>query len=178
MNQRQIEDLEYRRQAEEVLANPQDADDQARAFVTLGCVSEHEEDWEAAIANYQKALAAMPQNASLRYFGNNNLGYSLIQLGRFDEAEGYCVAAIEIVADRHNAHKNLGLVHQGQGRWMAAACSFLKAAWLAPRDQRAFRLLGNLLDAHPELLSQSAELKDGVERFQQYLSNEPRPMIH
>ena len=90
----------------------------------------------------------------------------LIQLGRFDEAEDYCLAAVEVEGHRHNAHKNLGLVYQGQGRWLDAALSFLTAYELNPRDPRAWHHLEQVLAARPVLLKQSESLRAGVEAMQ------------
>lgn len=166
LQEQQIKDREYRAQAEQLLANPKGPDDVARAYVTLGCVCEHESNWEAAISNYARAIASAPQDKSLRYFGNNNLGYSLIQLGRFDEAEEYCEAAIEVDEERHNAHKNLGLAFQGQGRWLDAAFCFSRAARISPSDPRSLWHLEQLLSSRPDLLDQSPELRREVEHLQ------------
>jgi tetratricopeptide (TPR) repeat protein len=163
LSQQQIKDSEYRNQAEKLLANPKSPDDRARAYVTLGCICEHELNWEAAISNYARAIEASPHDTSLRYFSNNNLGYSLIQLGRYDEAEEYCEAAIEVDDERHNAHKNLGLARQGQGRWVDAAFCFARASRLSPSDPRSWWHLEQLLTTRPHLLSQSPGLKKEVE---------------
>jgi Flp pilus assembly protein TadD len=104
-------------------------------------------------------LACDPEDPAVKYFGNNNLGYSLIQLGRFDEAEDYCLAAIEVNGHRHNAHKNLGLARAGQGRWLDAALSLTEAARLCPEDPRAWLHLQKLLAERPALLDQSAQLR-------------------
>jgi tetratricopeptide (TPR) repeat protein len=134
----------------------------ARMHLTLGCVHEHEANWEAAIASYRQVLAYDPQDPAVNYFGNNNLAYSLIQMGCFDEAEDYCLAAIDVDVRRHNAHKNLGLVFQGQGRWLDAAHSFLTAHNLNPQDPRALHHLEQLVTARPMLLTQSDSLRAGV----------------
>lgn len=165
MNQ-QNDDQRHRKQAEELLTRTCQPDEAARAHLTLGCVHEHESNWEAAIASYRQVLARDPEDTAVKYFGNNNLGYSLIQLGRFDEAEDYCLAAVDVDVHRHNAHKNLGLVYQGQGRWLDAALSFLTAYELNPRDPRAWHHLGQVLAARPALLKQSESLRAGVEAMQ------------
>jgi tetratricopeptide (TPR) repeat protein len=166
MNQ-QNEDQAYKMQAEQLLANPREPDDVARAHLTLGCMHEHEADWPAAIESYRKVLANEPRDPTVQYFGNNNLGYSLIQLGRFDEAEDFCTAAIEVEERRHNAHKNLGLVYQGQGRWLDAALSFLTAYELDSRDPRALHHLEQLISARPDLLHGSASLRSRVAAVKQ-----------
>ena len=165
MNQ-ENDNQRHRQQAEELLARSCQPDDAARAHLTLGCVHEHELDWEAAIASYRQVLANDPQDPTVKYFGNNNLGYSLIQMGRFDEAEDYCLAAVDVEGHRHNAHKNLGLVYQGQGRWLDAALSFLTAYELNPRDPRAWHHLEQVLAARPILLKQSESLRAGVDAMQ------------
>ncbi len=165
------DDQAFRKQAEQVLAHPCAPDEAARAHLTLGCVHEHESDWDAAIASYRQVLASDPQDPTLRYYGNNNLGYSLLQLGRFDEAEDHCLAAIEVDGHRHNAHKNLGLAYQGQGRWLDAALSLLTAYELNPQDPRAWHHLEQLLEARPTLLSQSESLRSGVEGMKKAIAN-------
>ena len=86
--------------------------------------------------------------------------------GRFDEAEDYCLAAVDVEGHRHNAHKNLGLVYQGQGRWLDAALSFLTAYELNSRDPRAWHHLEQVLAARPVLLKQSESLRAGVDAMQ------------
>ena len=162
---RNSEDQAYQKQAEQRLAHPCEPDDAARAHLTLGCVHEHDADWTAAIESYRQVLANEQQDVMLLYFGNNNLGFCLIQLGRFDEAEDYCRTAIEIDEERHNAHKNLGLALLGQGRRLDAALSLLEAANLQPMDPRAARHLEQLLGAHPMLLQQSVTLRTRFETF-------------
>jgi Flp pilus assembly protein TadD len=164
MNQRDDKQW-HRMQAEELLARPCSSDDAARAHLTLGCVHEHEADWEAATASYRKVLACDPQDPIVKYFGNNNLGYSLIQLGRFDEAEDSCLAAIDVDAHRYNAHKNLGLARAGQGRWLDAALSLAEAARLCPEEPRAWLHLQRLLAERPALLDQSTQLRGAFDEL-------------
>ena len=153
-----IDDLE-RVRIERMLHDAEGPDDRAVAYMFLGVLGERREDWNHAVGSYARALAEGSQRNDIRYFGNNNLGYSLIQLGRFDEAGGYCLAAIELDAVRHNAHKNLGLVRQGQKRWLKSAFCFTEAYRLCPVDTRAWHLLSAVLDLQPELLETSPDLR-------------------
>ena len=130
----------------------------ARAWLVKGCEQEHLLDWEGAIESYSRALAADPADHQTRYFANNNLGYSLLQLGRFDEAEEYCEAAILINPKQYNAHKNLGLAREGQGRWLDAALSLAEAVRLCPQDTRAWLHLQQLLAIKPGLMTQFPDL--------------------
>lgn len=139
-----------------------DIESYARAWLAKGCEQERNLDWDGAIASYNQALSADSVDPLIRYFANNNLGYSLLQLGRFDEAEEYCEAAIRINPERHNAHKNIGLAREGQGRWLDAALSLTEAVRLYPRDTRAWLHLQKLLTNKPGLLAQSPDLAMAV----------------
>ena len=143
---------------ERMLLDAEGPDDRAEAYMFLGVYGEHRGDWNRAVRCYARALAEGSQRYDVRYFGNNNLGYSLIQLGRFEEAERYCLAAIEFDAVRHNAHKNLGLVRQGQKHWLEAAFCFTEAYRLCPDDTRAWHLLSAVLGVQPDLLKTSPDL--------------------
>lgn len=143
--------LKTRTAAERTLRSSRDPEERARAFLVLGTVYEREFDWERAVECYTSALAGHPRDPAVRYFGHNNLGYSLILLERPEDAEPHCLAAIAIEPRRHNAHKNLGLVRQAQARWLEAAFCFLQADRLCPADQRARHLLDVLLSGHPDL---------------------------
>ena len=122
----QHRDLEQERY-EHLLREARGPDDQARAYLSLGVLDERREEWEGAISHYRKCLATGSERKDLLYYGNNNLGFSLVKLERFDEAEEFCLAAIEMDPARHNAHKNLGLVRQGLGHWLDAANCYVEA---------------------------------------------------
>jgi tetratricopeptide (TPR) repeat protein len=104
-----------------------------------------------------------PTSSWVGYFLNNNLGYSLVQVGLFEEAEPYLRAAIEIDPKRLNAYKNLGLSLQGQRRYSEAAISYLESIKTCPADSRAFKHLEALVDEHPELTTQVPHLKEQFE---------------
>jgi tetratricopeptide (TPR) repeat protein len=141
------------------LADVHTPDERAFGYLLLGGLGERRTDWGDAVHQYGKALAEGASDEKILYFGNNNLGYSLIQLERFDEAEPYCLTAIGIDPTRHNAHKNLGLVRQGQQRPGEAAACFMEASRLRPSDRRSWHLLQALLAREPDLLSRSPGLK-------------------
>ncbi|MEI7902626.1 MAG: ATP-dependent Clp protease adaptor ClpS, partial [bacterium] len=85
------------------------------------------------------------------YFSNNNLAYNLNQLGLYAEAEPHCREAIRTEPLRHNAHKNLGVSLQGQGRWAEAADSYGRATEACPFDPRAAGHMEAMLKEHPEV---------------------------
>lgn len=140
----------------------ENSEEVARVSLADGCQCEKRQDWDGAIASYQRAVDADPKDFLVRYFAHNNLGYSLLQLGRFDEAEEYCEAAIAINPAQYNAHKNLGLAYEGQGRWLDAALSLAEAARLCPENTRAWIHLQHLLIKQQGLLKQSRDLADLV----------------
>lgn len=123
----------------------------ARGLLLMGITAEQKCDFEAAAGYYREALALEPTQNDAWFFIHNNLGFSLNQLGRFEEGEQFCRAAIDICPERPNGHKNLGLALVGQGQFRAAANSFKRAMTVAPRDSRSFALLRELLQQHPEL---------------------------
>lgn len=96
-------------------------------ILALGQTGEKARDFEMAVGFYQHALAMEPTDPFTDYFIYSNLGYSLVQLSRFAEAEERCRQAIGIDPNRSNGHKNLGQALQGQGRLSEAADAFIKA---------------------------------------------------
>ena len=117
----------------------------------MGQFMENAGDYPAAVRYYKKALALKPTDRFVRYFINNNLGFSLNTLGDFAEGEIYCRKAIEIDPGRPNGHKNLGIALAGQGCYPEAAECFIAATQENALDSRAFNLLTELLENHPEL---------------------------
>jgi len=135
----------------------------ARRCLVWGVDMESASQFELACAFYSKGISLDPRNSDLRYFLNNNLGYSLNQLGRFTDGEPYCRAAIEINAARHNAYKNLGVSLTGQKRYAEAAVPFVQAARACPADRRALHCLERLVSEVPEVLSLVPDLRSCIE---------------
>jgi Flp pilus assembly protein TadD len=141
-----------------------DLERQAAYWLALGQSMERVDDFEEAVSNYRRALSMEPTDADTWYFINNNLGYSLIQLGAYDEAEPFCRSAIQIAPQRHNAYKNLGLALQGQGKFSDAAKSFMRAVQANASDPRALNHLEALVEQHPDLTSLDSELAAFLDR--------------
>jgi tetratricopeptide (TPR) repeat protein len=118
--------------------------------LVAGCSAEKAGDFHRAASEYREGLIHPSEDFDTSYFLNNNLGYSLIQIGEYSEAENYCREAISINPHRYNAHKNLGLALQGQGQYVEAALS-LQLASVISNDPRAQRHLDELLSEHPEV---------------------------
>jgi tetratricopeptide (TPR) repeat protein len=137
-----------------------DPERQAAYWLALGQSMEKIHNYEEAVNYYKQAFSMEPTGTGSWYFINNNLGYSLIQLGQFVDAEPYCRAAIETDPRMHNAYKNLGLSLQGQGRYPEAARSYIQAISANAADPRALRHLEGLLEEHPDLVSEVPEIID------------------
>lgn len=127
-------------------------------LLEVGVGHERNKNWTAAAETYRKAVVTETSDLNGRYFSNNNLGYVLVQLGQFEEAEKYCRVAVSIIPDQYNAYKNLGLAFQGQGHWEAAVRCFLEATRLSPGNARAWQHLEHLLKARPRVMKENPEL--------------------
>jgi len=128
-------------------------EEHARCQLAMGQLQEQLEDFAAAAHFYAGGLELSPGPGDTLYWLNNNLGYSLIQLGRSSEALAGLEAAIAIDGARPNAHKNLGLANEQLGKYALAAECFVKATQANASDPRSLSHLETLIAAHPELLA-------------------------
>jgi len=135
-----------------------DQEQRAGCFLLLGAECEKVDDYGSAAQLYQRGIKCKSKEIGTRYFLNNNLGYCLIASGDYESAEKMCLEAIHILPDRHNAHKNLGLALKGQGKYIKAAMSLMKSAFLNPMDTRALMELEILVDEHGEKLQEIQDL--------------------
>jgi tetratricopeptide (TPR) repeat protein len=135
----------------ELLAKVPDVENKAYLVMSLGQLAEMTKDFDLAVCFYMEGVSMEPCSQFTWYYLHNNLGYSLNQLGRFEEGELYCRRAIEITAKPQNAHKNLGLALQGQGQYTEAARCFVTATQANASDGRSAKLLEELIQQHPEL---------------------------
>ena len=128
-----------------------DLEHKAGCVLAMGQTMEQVGDYESAVRYYREAFGFEPVNTGTWYLINNNLGYSLNTLNKFEEGERFCRAAIEIDRQRPNAFKNLGIALQGQQRFAEAARCFIEATQADASDPRSLKLLEELLAQHPEL---------------------------
>lgn len=158
-----------------------DQEDRAKCVLTMGQAMEQAGDFAAAAGCYKEALALEPMNTWTWYFINNNLGFCLISLHRFGQAEAYCRKAIETDPNRPNAYKNLGQSLVGQGQFREAAQCFVAATQVNAADGRAYQLLQDLLSEHPELEYEfehaAVSCKKAVETAAQKVE-EMKPVVH
>lgn len=123
----------------------------ARITLSIGILAETVGRFESAVSFYHAVNALQPTQEHTRYFGQNNLGYSLNQLGLYAEGEVHCRLAIEMNPDLPNGHKNLGLSLWGQQRFREAAQCFVDATQANALDPRSTQHLWELLIERPEI---------------------------
>ena len=145
--------------AQEYLAHTTDLEERAEMFFFLGQVSERMNDFESAVRFYKIALELEPRSDFYAYFVRNNLGYSLNQLDRYVDAEKHLRRAIEIDPNIANAHKNLGLSLEGQGRNAEAVQSYIAAIQANASDSRALKHLEELANRQRELFAEIPDLR-------------------
>jgi tetratricopeptide (TPR) repeat protein len=128
-----------------------EVENRAYLIMSLGQQAEMTKDFDLAVRFYMQGGSMEPCAQFTWYYLHNNLGYSLNQLGRFEEGELYCRRAIEITAKPPNAYKNRGLALQGQGEYAEAARCFITATQANASDERSVKHLEKLIQQHPEL---------------------------
>lgn len=136
---------------ETLLAATSDPESRSEIILATGGLMEGLEDYESAASAYSRGVGLEPVGQRTWYFLHNNLGYCLLRLERFSEAELWCREAIRIDPRRHNAYKNLGLACLAQGRITESARNFIAAVQADAADPRALTALEKVVDAHPEL---------------------------
>jgi tetratricopeptide (TPR) repeat protein len=129
-----------------------DPERQAFFYMSLGQLSEHDGQFQNAIRYYGLGLALQPDEKTVAYLLNNNIGYCLNSEKRYKEAEEFCRAAILIDSTQGNAFKNLGTSLRGQGDIVGAAWVYAEASRVDPSDSRALTLLDQLITQHPKAL--------------------------
>jgi Tfp pilus assembly protein PilF len=134
-----------------LLSRVPEVENRAYLVMSLGQLAEMTKHFDLAVCFYKEGVSMEPCSQFTWYFLHNNLGYSLNQLGRFEEGELYCRRAIEITPRPPNGHKNLGLALQGQGKNADAAHCFVTATQANASDGRSAKHLEELIRQHPEL---------------------------
>jgi len=170
--------MDYLRQ---IMAIETEPENKAHCVLAMGQTVERLRDYESATRYYKEALAMEPAVTRTWYLIHNNLGYRFNTLGRFAEGQVFCLKAIEIDDERHNAHKNLGITLENQGMFAEAARCYVTATRLNASDRRAYDLLEKLLDAHPELSIESGADTECCRKAVEFANNErlrAAPVLH
>ena len=94
----------------------------------LGAVYKEQNDTLKSLKPSQKAAALLPLDAEAHY----NLGNTLMDLGRLDEAEAIYRRALRIKPDFVEAHNNLGITLKDLGRLDEAEASSAELIRIKP----------------------------------------------
>jgi Flp pilus assembly protein TadD len=137
----------------------------AEIYSDLGFIQARLGRPDAALADYRKALELDPNCASAHF----NLAVSLVQAGKFAEAESHYRQALpgRPTAEVHNG---LGFVLARQGRTDEAIAEFRKALEANPRFVPAYN---NLAEA---LVSQG-RLEEAAQYYRRSLAEKPSPAV-
>jgi tetratricopeptide (TPR) repeat protein len=96
----------------------------------LGLLYEEQGQIDVAVAHYEQAVRAWPDNPS----ANLDLGASLAQLRRFGEAVEHFRTALRVRPDDPRGHYNLGLAYVAQGQLEEGIRELETAVRLQPSD--------------------------------------------
>ena len=126
---------------------------QARAWFSVGYLYSEEDNWEAAIHAYDKALELKPDMGNVY----NNRGNAKNGLGQHEAALADYAKAIELKPDMAEAYYNRGNAKNGLGQHEAALADYAKAIELKPGLAEAYynrgftkRNLGRLNEARQD----------------------------
>jgi tetratricopeptide (TPR) repeat protein len=134
-----------------------------QCHLALGQIATDEQQMDQAIAHFTAALELQPSSKKIEYVLRNNLGYCLNMVGRYDQGEQQCRAALDLNWTRPSAFRNLGISFHGQGKIAAAAWALLEAIKTDSADDRARMLLKKLATDHPSLLQQCPWVLSGID---------------
>jgi predicted O-linked N-acetylglucosamine transferase (SPINDLY family) len=120
------------------------------------------EQWEDALADFDRALALGAQSAATW----NNRGLALNALKRFDEALESYARALALAPDAAQAHNNRGDTLRELRRFDQALASFERALMLDPADWKSF-------NNQAVTLSQMGRIDDALQSYNQALALNP-----
>jgi len=128
-----------------------DVEQSAHCYLALGQIATDEQRYEDALKHFSAAMDLAPKKRKISYVLENNIGYCLNALSRFNEGEKHCRQAIEIDWTRASGYRNLGISLNGQGNLAGAAWALVEAVRADATDNRAATLLQKLISLHPIL---------------------------
>ncbi len=132
-------------------------DQQYNVHLEVGRIYEAQGGFEAAIAEYQKALDACAHGGlslvrgkglgEKQSLAHRRMGAAFDRLGRFAQAEVHYRAALKLHPDDHKVWNDSGYSYYLQGRWIDAERNLKMAAKLDPENPRCQTNLGLALAA-------------------------------
>ena len=125
-----------------------------------------------AIASYDKAIAAQPENAA--YY--NNKGLALVRIGKIDEGKVALTKAAELdPANGGRYYFNLGAIMVNSNNTEGAVEAFKKATEIDPKYAEAYYQLGTAMVGKAEMKENGTivPVPGTVEAFQKYVELSP-----
>lgn len=119
--------------------------------MALGAIYLRKENYESAIAEFEKTINLEPAELRLKY---NSLGLAYLKVGYFAKAQNILEIAIIIEPNNKFGHNNLGYAYAQQGKIEKAAEHFAIALRIDPKYNNAKRNL-----AWAEAMHQKAQNK-------------------
>jgi len=129
-----------------------DASLAAYAMFKAGCMFENLRDYKKAAKCYDISIDLNVPSPEASYWQFNNLGFCLNYLKDFAGAEKMCRIAINMIDERHNAWKNLGIALEHQGRLTEAMDAYKCSIERANTDPRPQHHLERLIKRQKERL--------------------------
>jgi len=102
--------------------------------MALGAIYLREENYDQAIAEFEKSTNLPPSELKLKY---NSLGLAYIKKGAYAKAEKILAIAVKISPKDKYAHNNLGFVYVKQGKLKEARDHFAEALKIDPMYENA-----------------------------------------
>jgi len=130
------------------------------------CASFQVRHWQNSVTLFEHTLDVTAGN----YLAHYNLGASLAERGRLDEAIGHYAKALRIKPDLHEAHNNWGVGLWRQGRIKEAISHYAEALRIKPNDAMAHNNLGIAL-------ARQGKPAEAVAHFRQALRINPDYML-
>ena len=125
---------------------------QARAWFSVGYLYGEEDNWEAAVGAYDKALELNPDLVE----AYNNRGVMQNKLGQYEAALADLNEAIRLKPNYLNAYNNRGVAKRNLGQYDEALADYDKALELEPNDAEVYYNRGSVkndLGQHSEALA-------------------------
>jgi tetratricopeptide (TPR) repeat protein len=130
--------------------DPSDADKHI-LYVNRGVIWNKRKEHDKAIADYKKAVEILDNNWTVF----NNIGYTLLNTGRYEESIPYFDRSIELDSERAFSFNNRGFAHSNLGKYEQAFADFRKSYNIDPSNPLLYKYRGltlYMIGEHEEAL--------------------------
>jgi tetratricopeptide (TPR) repeat protein len=130
----------------------------AAVVICFGLTQQQLGYWKNSETLFQRALEVTRNN----YLAHNNLGFTLNEEGKIDEAINQYQEAIRLKPDYAEAHNNLGIALATKGQIDEAIRQFQEAIRLKPDYAKAHYNLGNVLGSKGQMDEAIRQLQEAI----------------